>query len=142
MTYPKMHASLYVSDMLETVNFYCKLFDQDPSKIKANYSKWILETPSLIISFIENAELVKPTFGHLGFQLATKEELELAKSRILKTGLSIREEIGTHCCFAVQDKFWVLDPDGVQWEFYIFKEDVEFNDPHYSSGDASACCSL
>ena len=50
------------------------------------------------------------------------------------------EEIGTACCYAVQDKFWVTDPDGVQWEVYYFHEDVEFNDPKYAMEDASACC--
>ena len=51
-----------------------------------------------------------------------------------------REEIGTACCYAVQDKFWVNDPDGIQWEIYFFHEDVSFNDPHYEVQDASACC--
>lgn len=50
------------------------------------------------------------------------------------------EEIGTACCYALQDKFWAADPDGHQWEVYYFHEDVEFNDPHYALEDAKACC--
>jgi hypothetical protein len=55
-------------------------------------------------------------------------------------GIVSLEEIGTSCCYAVQDKFWVTDPDGVQWEVYYFHADTEFNDPKYSSADSSACC--
>jgi hypothetical protein len=53
-----------------------------------------------------------------------------------------KEEIGTSCCYARQDKFWVNDPDGVQWEVYYFHQDTEFNDPHYESTEASACCAV
>ena len=51
-----------------------------------------------------------------------------------------KEEMGTNCCYAVQDKFWVSDPDGVQWEVYYFHADAEFNDPHYETQSATACC--
>ena len=53
-----------------------------------------------------------------------------------------REEMGTNCCYATQDKFWVNDPDNVQWEVYYFHADAEFNDPHYSLTEASACCTV
>jgi hypothetical protein len=55
-------------------------------------------------------------------------------------GIVSKEEIGTSCCYAIQDKFWATDPDGVQWEVYYFHEDAEFNDPHYALEDAAACC--
>jgi len=55
-------------------------------------------------------------------------------------GIVSKEEIGTSCSYAVQDKFWATDPDGVQWEVYYFHEDAEFNDPHYALEDAAACC--
>lgn len=132
--------SLYVTDIAKTISFYNSFFGQEPSKIKPHYAKYTLERPSLIISFVENAERVQQHFGHLGFQVETREELEerLALSRTQE--LVSKEEIGTACCYAVQDKFWVTDPDGVQWEVYYFHEDAEFNDPHYELSDASACC--
>jgi hypothetical protein len=49
-------------------------------------------------------------------------------------------ETGTACCYAVQDKFWANDPDGVQWEVYYFHEDAEFNDPRFEDESAEACC--
>jgi hypothetical protein len=57
-----------------------------------------------------------------------------------KQGIVSKEEIGTSCCYAVQDKFWATDPDGHQWEVYYFHEDAEFNDPHYELSNTSACC--
>jgi len=70
-----MHVSLYVSNLAASVNFYTTFFGQAAEKIKPGYAKYILEKPSLIISFIENPERVQQNFGHLGFQLETVEEM-------------------------------------------------------------------
>jgi catechol 2,3-dioxygenase-like lactoylglutathione lyase family enzyme len=135
-----MHVSLYVSNLAASVNFYTTFFGQAAEKIKPGYAKYILEKPSLIISFIENPERVQQNFGHLGFQLETVEEMSEWLNKARLQGIVSKEEIGTSCCYAIQDKFWATDPDGVQWEVYYFHEDAEFNDPHYASQDASACC--
>ena len=140
MSFPRMHVSLYVSNLAASVNFYTTFFGQAAEKIKPGYAKYILEKPSLIISFIENPERVQQNFGHLGFQLETVEEMSEWLNKARLQGIVSREEIGTSCCYAIQDKFWATDPDGVQWEVYYFHEDAEFNDPHYASQDASACC--
>lgn len=138
--FPRMHVSLYVSDIMQTVNFYTAFFGLPASKIKPGYAKYILESPSLIISFVENKERVQQNFGHLGFQVETLEEMNEYLLKAKKMNLVSKEEMGTNCCYAKQDKFWVTDPDGVQWEVYFFHEDAEFNDPHYEMSDASACC--
>ena len=140
MSFPRMHVSLYVSNLAASVNFYTTFFGQAAEKIKPGYAKYILEKPSLIISFIENPERVQQNFGHLGFQLETVEEMSEWLNKARLEGIVSKEEIGTSCCYAIQDKFWATDPDGVQWEVYYFHEDAEFNDPHYASQDASACC--
>jgi catechol 2,3-dioxygenase-like lactoylglutathione lyase family enzyme len=140
MSLPRMHVSLYVSNLAASVNFYTTFFGQAAEKIKPGYAKYILEKPSLIISFIENPERVQQNFGHLGFQLETVEEMSEWLNKARLQGIVSKEEIGTSCCYAIQDKFWATDPDGVQWEVYYFHEDAEFNDPHYASQDASACC--
>jgi hypothetical protein len=138
--FPRMHVSLYVSDMMQTISFYDLFFGKSPDKVRNGYIKYILDEPSLIISFVENPERVKQNFGHLGFQVETIGELNNRLSMAQNAGLITREEIGTNCCYAKQDKFWVTDHDGVQWEVYYFHEDAEFNDPHYEIGTASACC--
>jgi catechol 2,3-dioxygenase-like lactoylglutathione lyase family enzyme len=135
-----MHVSLYVTNLAATVNFYNTFFGKPADKVKPKYAKYILESPSLIISFIENKERAKPNFGHLGFQVETKEEMETRLVIARDQGIVSKEEIGTACCYAVQDKFWVSDPDGLQWEVYYFHKDSDFNDPHYQLEEASACC--
>lgn len=140
MSFPRMHVSLYVSNLAASVNFYTTFFGQAADKIKPGYAKYILEKPSLIISFIENPERVQQNFGHLGFQMETFEEMSELLVKARAQGIVSKEEIGTSCCYAIQDKFWATDPDGVQWEVYYFHEDAEFNDPHYALQDTSACC--
>lgn len=138
--FPRMHVSLYVRDIEKTVEFYSRFFNRKPEKVKEDYAKFHLKEPALIISFVQNPEKSNAAFGHLGLQVETLEELE-EKLQIARTEkLPIREEMDTNCCYARQDKFWVSDPDGVQWEVYYFHEDVAFNDPHYQSQEASACC--
>jgi catechol 2,3-dioxygenase-like lactoylglutathione lyase family enzyme len=134
-----MHVSLYVSNLAASVNFYSTFFGQPANKVKPGYAKYILDKPSLIISFIENSDRVQSNFGHLGFQVETFEEMSNLLDKARAQGIVSKEEIGTSCCYAIQDKFWATDPDGVQWEVYYFHEDAEFNDPHYASQDASAC---
>lgn len=139
-SFPRMHVSLYVSDIQKTVDFYTSFFGAEPAKVKPGYAKYILDSPSLIISFVENKERVQENFGHLGFQVETVEELNKRLWEAKMKNLVAKEEIGTNCCYAKQDKFWANDPDGVQWEVYYFHADAEFNDPHYETTEATACC--
>ena len=89
---------------------------------------------------------VQSHFGHLGCQLETVAELDERLAAARQAGLVSREEMGTNCCYARQDKFWVNDPDGVEWEVYYFHADAEFNDPRYQAeydaapSNSSQCC--
>ena len=142
--FPRMHVSLYVADLTATVNFYSTFFGQPATKLKPGYAKYVLDQPSLIISFVENAARVQAHFGHLGFQVETVAELDERLAAARRAGLVSREEMGTSCCYAKQDKFWVNDPDGVEWEVYYFHADAEFNDPRYQAeydaAGSSQCC--
>ena len=137
--YPRMHVSLYVSDITKSIDFYSSFFGQEPTKVKPKYAKYVLENPSLIISFVENKERVQSNFGHLGFQVETLEQLDVKLLEVKKNNLVAKEEMGTNCCYAKQDKFWVKDPDEIQWEVYYFHADAEFNDPHYDMEEIGCC---
>jgi catechol 2,3-dioxygenase-like lactoylglutathione lyase family enzyme len=142
-TFPRMHVSLYVADLAATVNFYTAFFGQPATKVRRGYAKYVLDAPALIISFVENAARVASNFGHLGFQVETLAEMEQRLEAARRVGLVAREEMGTNCCYAKQDKFWVNDPDGTEWEIYYFHEDAEFNDPRYQAEYDTAggqCC--
>lgn len=138
--YPRMHVSLYVSDIKKTVNFYSAFFGQEAIKLKSDYAKFILDSPSLIISFVENKDKRNSNFGHLGFEVASKEILLDKLKEAKEKGLPLVEEMNTSCCYAVQDKFWLADPDGHQWEVYYFHKDSDFNDPRNLIEEEAACC--
>ena len=56
--------------------------------------------------------------------------------RVKRSGLEVREEMDTSCCYANQDKFWVRDPDGIEWEVYHLNYDVDED----ASAGGSTCC--
>ena len=139
-SFPRMHVSLYVSNLENTIKFYTEFFGIEPIKVKIGYAKYVLKSPSLIISFVENPERVMANFGHIGFQVETQDDLLTLHTIMQNKNMIAKEEMGVSCCYAVQDKFWVNDPDGVQWEIYYFHSDAEFNDPNFEFDEATACC--
>lgn len=141
-----MHVSLYVKDIEATVEFYNRFFESVPVKVKPQYVKYELDSPSLIISFIEKNNPV-PTFGHLGFRVGSESELQRKYKSARFQKLDLFEERDINCCYAIQDKFWVADPDGYRWEVYYFHEDSDFIDPDYEpirigkeKEEAAPCC--
>ncbi len=134
----KFHLSLFVSDTEKTVNFYTRLFGKEPSKVKDDYVKFELADPALVISFIQSPEKVQSNFGHLGFLVNSTAEVEDRKAALKESNIEIGlEEQEVACCYAKQDKFWVNDPDGYEWEVYHFIEDVNQNEEKYT---AAPCC--
>lgn len=69
------------------------------------------------------------------FKWIQAEEIILHKERLEKEGFFARDEMDITCCYAVQDKFWVTDPDGNEWEFFYTKAD---SDVHKI--EESFCC--
>ena len=133
----RMHVALNVADLGRSTEFYEALFDRAPEKRRADYAKFRLEDPPLVFSL----NPVKPGVGpdrlsHLGFQVSSKVELAAARTRLAQAGYSLREEHQTTCCYAVQNKFWIADPDGNEWEFYEVLEDA----PVHSGPTAEVCC--
>lgn len=133
-----MHTSLYVTDLERTIDFYTRFFQCPPTKVQPGYAKW--ELPEVVISFVENPDRVQAGFGHMGFRVGSSAEVLRRMEAARAAGLAVTEEMGVNCCYAVQDKFWVADPDGVQWEVYVFHEDSAFHDPRYTTPNATNCC--
>lgn len=142
------HISLYVSDLKASLHFYSAFLGQEPTKAKPKYAKFNLEDPQLVLSLVENAERAQAGFGHLGIVVENTQAVDAWMNQAQNRGVDIALiEQGTRCCYAKQDKFWVKDPDGVQWEVYTFHEDSEWNDPQYSGSQSvdtednqSVCC--
>ena len=129
----KIHFGLNVTSIQESIVFYSKLFDREPVKVKPDYAKFLLEDPELnfTLRLVERVE--GNHINHFGFQVSSQVELQKHKERLEKLGFFARDERDTTCCYARQDKFWVTDPDGHEWEFFFTKEDLEVD-------HASGCC--
>jgi catechol 2,3-dioxygenase-like lactoylglutathione lyase family enzyme len=131
----KPHVSLNVTDIDASVAFYEKVFDLPATKRRPGYAKFDLEAPSLNLSMVE-APRSGVNASHFGIQVATSEDVSLAAARFKKHGLLTRGEEDTSCCYAVQDKVWVEDPDGNMWEVFVVKGESQT----MRDAPRTACC--
>lgn len=118
----KTHVALNVTDIEKSVAFYRAMFGVTPIKHKPNYAKFDLENPALNFT-LNLTEKVQPqgALSHLGIQVNSTAEVKAAIDRFAEAGLSLFEEQDTDCCYALQDKVWVTDPDGNRWEIFFVK---------------------
>ncbi|EST51550.1 hypothetical protein T458_24290 [Brevibacillus panacihumi W25] len=130
-----VHVGINVTNLEKSVDFYQKVFGVEPVKVKTDYAKFLLETPGLNFTLNVRDEVRGNQVSHFGFQVASAEDIIVHKERLEKEGFFAREEIDTTCCYAVQDKFWVTDPDGNEWEFFYTKSDSDMH-----KIEATSCC--
>jgi catechol 2,3-dioxygenase-like lactoylglutathione lyase family enzyme len=121
----KMHVGINVTDLNKSIEFYSKVFSVAPVKIETDYAKFLLDHPGLNFTLNLKDEVSGNQVGHFGFQVGNLEEVLQNKERLEKLGFFAREEMDVTCCYATQDKFWVTDPNGNEWEFFYTKGDVE-----------------
>jgi predicted lactoylglutathione lyase len=133
----KTHISLNVSDMEKSAEFYQKMFGVAPVKRKTDYAKFDVINPPLNLTMNQVNVEKGGSLSHLGLQVETTEEVLEMTKRWNESGLRTFEEMQTDCCYAMQDKTWVSDPDGNRWEVFVVLGDTEGKDI-----STSACCAL
>jgi catechol 2,3-dioxygenase-like lactoylglutathione lyase family enzyme len=140
-TAARPHVALRVKDLTRSLDFYRKLFDAEPVKVRRAYAKFDLNQPPLNFALNELAAEESNASGpgalsHLGIQVSSTEEVLAMRERWRRAGLDTRDEMKTECCYAMQDKAWARDPDGNEWEVFVVLED------HLPEKTAqpSACC--
>jgi lactoylglutathione lyase len=146
----RFHVHAHVADLQASIAFYSRLFGAAPTRVEADYAKWMLEDPRL--NFAISARGGEPGIDHLGFQADTDEELAELKARAQAADAPILEEGTTTCCYARSDKHWVTDPQGIAWEQYRTLGDIPvFRQPASAAATtaqaaggaeapAAACC--
>jgi hypothetical protein len=112
-----------VNDLEQNIRFYSALFAAQPSKIEADYAKWMLDDPC--INFAISTRSEKTGVDHLGIQVDSQEELQALRERLRAADLALFDEGETVCCYARSDKTWVKDPSGVAWETYQTMADAQ-----------------
>lgn len=132
----KPHIGINVRNVEKSLDFYRSMLGIEPSKVRTGYAKFDVQNPPLNLTLNELPGLSGAgALSHLGIQLGSTEDVVAYRDRWAASGLETREEIGTDCCYAVQNKTWVVDPDGNEWEAFVVLEDnlAEVK-------QASSCC--
>jgi hypothetical protein len=118
----RFHVHVGVANLHESVRFYSTLFGSEPSVLKDDYAKWMLEEPRVNFAISARANGAEGV-DHLGIQVETDAELRTLAGRLKDAGETTRDQEATTCCYAKGNKSWVNDPAGVRWEtFFTFGE--------------------
>src|SRR3954463_1906944 len=134
----KAHVSINVRNVERSIDFYRKMFGIEPSKVRTGYAKFDVQNPPLNLALNEVPSLDSAgALSHLGLQVASTEDVLAIRSRWAEAGLVTRDEMQTDCCYATQDKTWVHDPDGNEWEVFVVLKD---NLPETAQAAKSTSC--
>ncbi len=131
----KTHISLNVKDIEKSVEFYKRMFGVEPMKLKPNYAKFDIANPPLNFAMNQRSFETGGSLSHLGLQVETTEDVLAMRQRWIESNLLTFDEMQTDCCYALQDKTWVTDPDGNSWEVFSVLENTE-GEKH----EVSTCC--
>lgn len=132
----KAHLAINVRDVEKSVGFYSRMFGLEPSKVRRGYAKFDVQEPPLNFTLNEVPFKERGALSHLGIQVATTEDVMAMRERWIGAGLIPRDEMQTDCCYAFQDKAWVKDPDGNEWEVFVILKD---NLPEKAAAEVSCC---
>ncbi len=123
----RFHVHVHVGDLDASMRFYSTLFGQQPTVIRPDYAKWMLEDPR--VNFAISSGAASPAIDHLGFQVESDEELAMIVQRLDAVGQSVVKQENATCCYARGNKGWVSDPNGISWEaFHTFGESTVYGD--------------
>jgi predicted enzyme related to lactoylglutathione lyase len=123
----RMHVHVAVDDLKQSIGFYSALFAAEPSVIKTDYAKWMLDDPR--VNFAISTRGKQPGLDHLGIQVENKSELHEVYGRLSQAGGTVIEQGETACCYAKSEKSWIDDPAGIGWETFLTTgENTEYGD--------------
>jgi catechol 2,3-dioxygenase-like lactoylglutathione lyase family enzyme len=132
----KAHVAIRVRNVPRSVEFYRRLFGVEPAKLRPGYAKFDVANPPLNFTLNQHPCGDGGGFSHLGIQVASTSEVLAVRRQWQERGLATRDEWKTECCYARQNKTWVEDPDGNQWEVFAVLEDHLTR----ASAPGNTCC--
>jgi predicted enzyme related to lactoylglutathione lyase len=113
----RLHVHVAVDDLSASINFYSALFAAEPSVVKSDYAKWMLDDPR--VNFAISARGRVPGLDHLGIQVENKDELNEVYARLQQAAGQVIEQGQTSCCYARSEKSWIDDPADIAWEAFL-----------------------
>lgn len=141
----RLHVHVGVEDLGQSISFYSTLFASEPSVVKEDYAKWMLEDPRVNFA-ISAGNHAATGIEHLGIQVESQDELAEVYGRLKAADRPVLEEGATTCCYAKSEKSWIADPQGVVWEAFLTNGDatVYGDSPQLAALSANAaeasCC--
>jgi catechol 2,3-dioxygenase-like lactoylglutathione lyase family enzyme len=136
----KAHLALNVKNVERSIDFYKKMLGIEPSKVRIGYAKFDVQDPPLNLTLNEGSFTERGALSHLGIQVAATEDVLAMRDKWVQEGLVTRDEMQTSCCYAVQNKTWVQDPDGNMWEVFVVLEDNLPETRNVADTEIHACC--
>ena len=137
----RLHVHIAVDDLDRSVGFYSTLFGAEPTVLKSDYAKWMLEDPKVNLAISQRDR--SAGVDHLGIQVERDDDLREIAGRLKAAGESTLDQQATTCCYAQSNKAWVSDPSGVRWEtFFTFGDATTYgeDEPAIDSVPPQACC--
>src|SRR5215475_13046115 len=141
----RMHVHVAVADLEQSIGFYSALFAAQPSVVKSDYAKWMLEDPR--VNFAISTRGRAPGLDHLGIQVENTDELHDVYVRLRQAGGNVIEQGETTCCYAKSEKSWIDDPAGIAWETFhttgestVYGDGSGENQARIAHEKQSACC--
>jgi predicted enzyme related to lactoylglutathione lyase len=141
----RLHLHVAVDDLTQSIGFYSALFAAEPSVVKSDYAKWMLEDPR--VNFAISTRGRKAGLDHLGIQVESADELQEVYARLHKAGGEVIEQGQVACCYARSEKAWIDDPAGIAWEtFFTTGDSTQYGDgtgervARIAGEKADACC--
>ena len=113
----RMHIHVAVEDIPRSVHFYSVMFAAQPTVVKDDYAKWMVEDPR--VNFAISTHGAKPGLDHLGIQVESESELQEVYGRLQQADGPVLEEGATICCYFQSEKSWIADPQGISWETFL-----------------------
>lgn len=114
----RLHVHVGVEELDRSIAFYSSLFGAEPSLVKPDYAKWMLDDPRVNFAISAGQHPAKG-IQHLGVQAESIGELGEVYGRLKSAERPVLEEGRTTCCYAKSEKSWIADPDGVVWEAFF-----------------------
>ena len=135
----RFHVHVAVENLEVSIAFYSQLFAAEPTVLKSDYAKWMLDDPR--VNFAISARGAKAGIEHLGVQVEDRLELEEMDARLNAAQQPVLDEGATTCCYAKSEKRWIEDPQGVKWETFLTTgESTLYGKDALFASPASACC--
>lgn len=133
----RFHVHLHVDNLDQSIAFYSRLFAAEPSRVEADYAKWMLDDPR--VNFAISTRGAQAGIDHLGFQVDGADELADLKARATSADMALLDEGETTCCYARSEKHWVTDPQGIAWEHFHTLDNIPVFREAPAAPSASAC---